>query len=40
MTVEDYRRFRNVGADLVRSATVAMWNPYLAHEIWQKEAYD
>jgi len=37
MTGEDYREFRNVGADVVQSATGAMWNPYLAHEIWQKE---
>lgn len=34
MTPEDYFEYRKLGADLVQSATGAMWNPYLAHEIW------
>ena len=33
----DYKEYRDAGADLVMSATGAMWNPYLAKEI--KEAY-
>lgn len=33
----DFRKYRDAGADLVQSATGAMWNPYLAKEI--KEAY-
>lgn len=37
MTPEDYREFRKAGADLVQSATGAMWNPYLAYEIWKLE---
>jgi len=34
---EDYKEYRDAGADVVMSATGAMWNPYLAKEI--KEAY-
>jgi len=34
---EDYKAYRDLGADSVMSATGAMWNPYLAKEI--KEAY-
>ena len=30
---EDYQRYRDAGADVVMSATGAMWNPYLAQEI-------
>lgn len=30
---EDFREYRDVGADIVMSATGAMWNPYLAKEI-------
>lgn len=37
MTPNDYFEYRKKGADLVQSVTAAMWNPYLAHEIWQKE---
>lgn len=38
MTVPaDFREYRDAGADLVMSATGAMWNPYLAKEI--KEQY-
>ncbi len=37
LTPEDYRAYRDAGADSVMSATGAMWNPYLAKEI--KEAY-
>jgi len=33
MTPEDYRDYRRAGADLVQSATGAMWNPELAIEI-------
>lgn len=33
----DYKEYRDSGADVVMSATGAMWNPYLAQEI--KEAY-
>ncbi|TSC86109.1 MAG: dihydroorotate oxidase [Parcubacteria group bacterium Gr01-1014_8] len=34
---QDFKEYRNVGADIVMSATGAMWNPYLAKEI--KEAF-
>lgn len=34
---EDYREYREAGADVVMSATGAMWNGYLAKDI--KEAY-
>ncbi len=30
---EDYKEYRDAGADIVMSATGAMWNPYLAKEI-------
>lgn len=33
MTPKDYLEYRKAGADLVMSATGAMWNPYLAYEI-------
>ncbi|MBI4067246.1 diguanylate cyclase [Candidatus Gottesmanbacteria bacterium] len=33
MDVDDYRDYREAGADVVMSATGAMWNPYLAREI-------
>lgn len=33
----DYFQYRKAGADLVQSATGAMWNPYLAYEVWKKE---
>ena len=36
MTARDYLEYRKAGADLVQSATGAMWNPYLAHEIWER----
>lgn len=36
MTPEDYQEYRNAGADLVQSATSAMWNPNLAYEIWKQ----
>ncbi len=36
MTPEDYFQYRKAGADLVMSATGAMWNPYLAYEISTK----
>lgn len=35
MTPEDYFQYRKAGADLVQSATAAMWNPYFAYEIWK-----
>lgn len=31
----DYGEYRRAGADCVMSATGAMWNPYLAQEIWE-----
>lgn len=34
---EDYKEYRDAGADSVMTATGAMWNPYLAKEI--KQAY-
>jgi dihydroorotate dehydrogenase (NAD+) catalytic subunit len=34
---QDFKEYRETGADVVMSATGAMWNPYLAKEI--KEAY-
>lgn len=37
MTPQDYFDYREAGADLVQSATGAMWNPYLAYEIWKEE---
>ncbi|RJR12618.1 hypothetical protein C4585_03325 [Candidatus Parcubacteria bacterium] len=33
LTPEDYKTYRDAGADSVMSATGAMWNPYLAQEI-------
>lgn len=37
MSVEDYMEYKKAGADLVQSATGAMWNPYLAQEIKKME---
>ncbi|MBI2443376.1 MAG: hypothetical protein HYV40_05750 [Candidatus Levybacteria bacterium] len=37
MNPDDYFEYRNAGADCVQSATGAMWNPYLAYEIWKRE---
>lgn len=37
MTPEDYFLYRKAGADVVQSATGAMWNPMLAYEIWSAE---
>lgn len=37
MNPEDFKEYRDAGADVVMSATGAMWNPYLAKEI--KETY-
>lgn len=37
MTAEDYSEYRRSGADLVQSATGAMWNADLAYDIWQKD---
>ncbi len=34
---QDFKEYRDAGADVVMTATGAMWNPYLAKEI--KEAY-
>lgn len=36
MSADDYRDYRQAGADVVQSATGAMWNPYLAYEIWKE----
>lgn len=33
---DDFMEYRNAGADIVMSATGAMWNPYLAKEIKEK----
>jgi dihydroorotate dehydrogenase len=33
MNADDFFEYRNAGADIVMSATGAMWNPYLAKEI-------
>ena len=33
MTVEDFQEYREAGADIVQSATGAMWNPDLAIDI-------
>ena len=38
MTPLDYTEYRNAGADAVQSATGAMWNPYLAYDIWKTTA--
>lgn len=35
-TPKDYFTYRKAGANLVQSATGAMWNPYLAQEIFEK----
>jgi dihydroorotate dehydrogenase (NAD+) catalytic subunit len=37
MTPKDFKEYREAGADVVMTATGAMWNPYLARDI--KEAY-
>lgn len=37
MNPTDFRKYRDAGADMVQSATGAMWNPFLAQEI--KKAY-
>lgn len=37
MQPRDFKEYRDAGADVVMSATGAMWNPYLAKEV--KEAY-
>ena len=34
-TPADYTEYRAQGADVVQSATGAMWNPHLAQEIWE-----
>lgn len=36
MTPDDYFEYRKAGADAVQSATGAMWNVNLAHDIWKK----
>ena len=33
MNTEDFFEYRNVGADIVMSATGAMWNPYLGRDV-------
>lgn len=35
-TPDDFFEYRNAGADIIMSATGAMWNPYLAREIKEK----
>jgi dihydroorotate dehydrogenase len=36
MTPDDYTEYRQRGADVVQSATGAMWNANLAYEIWKE----
>ncbi|MEK7539221.1 MAG: hypothetical protein AAB595_01090 [Patescibacteria group bacterium] len=36
VTPRDFFKYRNAGADIVMSATGAMWNPYLAREIKER----
>jgi dihydroorotate dehydrogenase (NAD+) catalytic subunit len=36
MNAEDFFEYRNAGADIVMSATGAMWNPYLGKEIAER----
>jgi dihydroorotate dehydrogenase len=36
MNADDFLEYRNAGADVVMSATGAMWNPYLAKEIKER----
>ena len=36
MSAKDFSEYRKAGADIVMSATGAMWNPYLAKEIKKK----
>jgi dihydroorotate dehydrogenase (NAD+) catalytic subunit len=36
MSADDFLEYREAGADIVMSATGAMWNPYLAREIKEK----
>lgn len=40
VVLEDYTEYRNAGADIVMSATGAMWNPLLAKEIKENNNYD
>ena len=35
-TADDFFEYRDAGADVVMSATGAMWNPYLAREIKER----
>jgi dihydroorotate dehydrogenase len=35
MSPKDFQQYRDMGADIVMTATGAMWNPLLAHEIKQ-----
>lgn len=37
MNPSDYFQYRRAGADAVQSVTAAMWNPYLALDIWKQE---
>lgn len=37
MTPQDYYEYRTAGADLVQSATGAMWDPYLAEKISKEQ---
>jgi len=36
MNADDFFEYRDAGADIVMSATGAMWNPYLAKEIKER----
>ena len=33
MNKEDFKEYQNIGAEIVMSATGAMWDPYLAQKI-------
>ena len=36
MTADDYFEYKKTGANGVQSATGAMWNANLAHDIWKR----
>ena len=36
LTSEDFFEYKKAGANLVQSATGAMWNPYLACDVWNQ----
>lgn len=40
MTPQDFQEYRKKGADVVQSATGAMWNADLAYEVWKENEHD